>query len=391
MPATATQEPARPPFSLTGGGPFQRLLARLGMRSDARARRYWRVALFAWLPLVVAELVRVFVFHRAHDWTLFDLSLHVRLLFALPMMLLAEGLLERTARSAMNSFYNGKFCDDALVDRILARANALRDSAWVEGLLAGSALIGGQLALWNVLGAAGLVHGGESSGTWSVPRLWYAVVALPLVQFVTLRWMWRWVIWTYVLARLSRLPLLLLATHADGASGLALLARPVSGFSLFVLACSSILAAAWSTQVLATRATVASLLPLLGGFLLVVLAIALGPLVFLSVHLFRARRTTLAQYGDFVRDYGLEFHAKWIDPRTARESALGAQDIQSFNDLGQAYQVAAKSRVFVFTSRNVAAVWFAGVLPMVPLVASTLTLEAVLKKILGTIMGGLTL
>jgi len=143
--------------------------------------------------------------------------------------------------------------------------------------------------------------------------------------------------------------------------------------------------------VLATRATVASLLPLLGGFLLVALALALGPLLFLSVHLFRARRKTLAQYGDFVRDYGLEFHAKWIDPRTARESALGAQDIQSFNDLGQAYQVAAKSRVFVFTSRNVAAVWFAGVLPMVPLVASTLTLEAVLKKILGTIMGGLTL
>lgn len=378
------------PFWLTRGGPFARVLQRLGIRQDGPMRRYWLIALLLWMPLVAGEGLRLAA-GRAHDWTLFDLSLHVRLLFALPVMLLAERLLDRTACSAIASFYAGRFTDAAPVDRILARATAMRDWWWIEAGLAAASLVGGQLALWNVFGATGLVHGGELTATWSAPRVWYAAIALPLVQFVTLRWLWQWVIWTYVLARLSRLKLFVLATHADGAGGLAPLARPVSAFSIFVLACSSILAAAWSTQVLAERETVTSLLPSLGVFLLVALAVALGPLLLLSSQLFRARRATLAQYGDFVRAYGLQFHAKWITAGGAESEALGASDIQSLNDLGQAFQVAVKTRLFVFGSRNVVTVWFAGILPMVPLIASTLTLEEVLRKILGTIMGGIPL
>jgi hypothetical protein len=379
------------PFSLTRGGPVHAVLERVGIRQDGPARRYWWIAALAWLPIVIGEGARVLVLHAPYDWTLFDLSLHVRLLFALPVMLWAERLLERTARSAMDSFSACQFCEPEPVERILARASRLRDSPWVEGLLVGAAVIGGQLALWNVLGTTGLVHGGERTSMWTMPRLWYGVVALPLVQLVVLRWLWRWAIWTYVLVRLSRLPLFVLATHADGAGGLGPLARPVSGFSGFVLACSSILAAAWSTQVLAGRITVAALLPLLAVFLLAALAVALGPLLLLSGHLFRGRRLALAQYGDFVRAYGLEFHAKWIAPRTAPEPALGSADIQSLNDLGQAFQVVSKTRLFVFSTRNIVTVWFAGLLPMLPLVASMLTVEALLRKIISTIMGGLAL
>ena len=246
-----------------------------------------------------------------------------------------------------------------------------------------------RLALWEVFGPTGLIHGGEKVSFWSFPRVWYATVALPLVQFVMFRWLWRWLIWSYILAKLSRLPLVPLATHADRAGGLAPLARPVTGFSGFVLAISAILSGAWGTQVLAQRTTIKQLVPGLVVFLLTTLVVALAPLLLFCGHLFRARRRTLAQYGDFMRDYTLRFHEKWIEPRAALKQPLGSADIQSLNDLGQAFQVASQSRIFVFGARNIATLWFAALLPIIPLLVSSLTVEQILRRILATVLGGI--
>jgi hypothetical protein len=202
------------------------------------------------------------------------------------------------------------------------------------------------------------------------------------------RWMWRWIIWSYMLARISRLKLFLLATHTDLACGLSALTRPVSGFSGFVLAIGALLSAAWSTRLIRGHASLPDLLPMLVVFLLVALAIGLGPLLLLSAQLFRARRQTLAWYGDLFRRYTLDFHSKWITPRPT-EALLGSPDMQSLNDLGQAYEVAGKTRPFVFGPRLIFTVWFAGVVPMLPLLLQTVTFEAVLKRIIGLVLGGL--
>jgi hypothetical protein len=42
----------------------------------------------------------------------------------------------------------------------------------------------------------------------------------------------------------------------------------------------------------------------------------------------------------------------------------------------------------VFGPRTVFMVWFAGILPMIPVFSTTLTTEAVLKRILTTVLGG---
>jgi hypothetical protein len=61
------------------------------------------------------------------------------------------------------------------------------------------------------------------------------------------------------------------------------------------------------------------------------------------------------------------------------------------NDLGESFQRTAKTRVFVFGLRTVIVIWVAGFLPMVPLFASELTVEQVLRKIVSTILGGFPL
>jgi hypothetical protein len=76
--------------------------------------------------------------------------------------------------------------------------------------------------------------GGLSVTTWhtvqttsglhlSPAGLWYQFVAIPLVQFFLLRWLWRLAIWTMFLWDVSRLRLNLLATHTNMAAGLGFL------------------------------------------------------------------------------------------------------------------------------------------------------------------------
>jgi hypothetical protein len=350
--------------------------------------RAWWIGIIAWMPILVGEAVRS-AYGAPLDPTLFDLSVHVRLLFTLPILLHAEQLLEESARSAAASFQDGKFSDAVAVDRILARAMHLRDLWFVEIGLFVAALAGGQLVLWKIVGSSGLFHGGAVAGPASFPRLWYVVVALPLVHFVMYRWLWRWGIWTYVLARFSRLRLVLIPTHADRAAGLAALARPVTGFCGFVLGTSAILSSAWVRQVLEGETTIKSLIPELVTFLLVALALALGPLIVFCLHLYRARRRGLAQYGDFTRLYVRQFHEKWIVRAAENDQPLGSSDIQSLNDLGQSYEVVVQTRLFVFGPRTVLAVWFSGIVPMIPMFSTLITVEQVLRRIVKTILGGL--
>ena len=50
-----------------------------------------------------------------------------------------------------------------------------------------------------------------------------------------------------------------------------------------------------------------------------------------------------------------------------------------------------KTRPVVFGPRTVFTVWFAGLLPMLPLFAHTVTVEAVFKRIISTVLGGFPL
>lgn len=372
-------------FSLCGGGPLHHVLRAL--RLTGALRGVW-LGLVLWLPFVLGELGRVAI-GRPPDPTLYDISVHARLLVAIPMILQAEKLVDSAARSAIGSVYEGQFCDRTAIDVIVDRGEHLRDLWWPEITLLAIAFAFGQIALWT--GWTGVFHGATGAGRWELVRVWYVVVALPVAQLVILRFVWLWAIWGYMLARIARLPLAPLATHPDHAGGLSCLARPVTGFGGFAFACSAVLAGAWGTQVIAHRTTVSALMPDLLVSLVLVAAVAIAPLLLFSTHLYRIRRRGLAQYGDFAMGYMRAFHEIWIASGRAPKEALGSPHIQSMNDLGGAYKVVSTTRLFVFSARALAAVWAAAMLPMLPLFASTLTVEHVVRRIVGAVLGGLPL
>jgi hypothetical protein len=378
--------PAPRAFAIFAGGPFNRWMRRLHVLTPTGAIRTWKLVAFAWLPLPVGAVLRALL-GRPADPLFLDLSVHTRFLVALPLLILSQRLLDGQCRSANTQLYG--FAERAALDRVFARAERLRDSAWVEGTLAALAVAYGQLVLWGATGPTGVFAGVEQA-ILSVVRIWYASLALPLLIFLALRWLWRWTVWTGVLVRVSRLPLAATATHPDGAAGLRFLSGPVTGFAAFELAVATVLAAAWGTQLMDGRVTVPALLPTLIAFLLIAVLVACGPLLLFTPHVYRAQRAALLSYGPFALDYVRRFHGKWREGRPP-EQLLGNPDIQSLADLANSYRTIESTSMFVVGKRKLAELWLAAVVPMLPLVATVVSVDQLLRRMGGALFGGIPL
>jgi len=367
-------------FSLTSGGPWYRAMIRYHLTNPVV--RVWWLTVIAWSPLALAAAVRALA-GQPIDRAVFDLSVHVRLLVAIPMMLLGELLIDAQCRGALGVLYTGELVDREALQRAATRAEELRDSPIAEGVLLLIALAGGQLVMF---GAFGVFHGGGTPSAWTFARLWYGCIASPAFQFVTFRWLWHWMIWTYVLVRIARLPLQAIATHPDGACGIGSLAWPITGFASFIFAMGSVLSAAWETQILADRMSVRSLLPAILAFLVIAVSLGCGPVLLFTSHLYRMRRRTLASYTQLATSYVKQFDAKWIGGGT--DELLGTSDLQSLADLGNSFGVIVRTRMTLFTPRNVIDLVLAALVPLIPLALSFVTVEEILKRIVGALLGG---
>lgn len=375
------------PFSITQG-PFLRLLRRLHLsRADGSARA-WPLVVVAWGPLMLGGLVSVASGHRISP-ILRDISVHTRLLIGLPLLIQAERILEQRCRSAVEQLYAGQFAERAVIDRIIGRAERLRESRPLVLAIAAFALLGGQALLWGFSSLTGPFAGIAESGDLSFTRLWYGFVAWPISQFLVLRWLWHWVIWSHVTVQLSRLPLATIATHPDHAAGIGFLNEPINGFSGFVFALSALLASGWLTQVLHRRVPLQTFVPEFIAFVVLAAIVACGPLLLFIGMLYRARHREIDRYNGLALDYVRAFHRKWIEDRSERDELLGTADLQALNDLCGAYEHLEKARLVPFGPRTLVGLLIAAVVPMLPLVAAAMPLNELLKQLVRVLLGAL--
>jgi hypothetical protein len=374
-------------FSLFGGGPFHALIRRFHLLRPSGALRISWIVVIAWIPIMLGSVLRIALGYPVNPIAL-DISVHARFLVALPLLLMSTQLLEAQTRGVVLVLYGGELADPGTLDEILGRAAKLRSNGWVELVLALGALTIGQLGLWGVLGPTGIVHGIERHIEWTLGRIWYGTIAFPLFTFLWLRWMWRWVIWIYVLVRLSRVPLAAIATHPDHAAGLSCLAWPVAGYCWFIAAFSSVLSGAWATQLIEHRTTVPSLGPTALVLIVGAIIVGYGPLLVFTPQLYAVKRRDLAKNTLLGFDYMRRFDAKWLAP-PRDEQLLGSPDIQSLNDMGSAFQVVLTTRLTVFDLMRMKNIVIAVVLPLLPLVATVVSLESVIKHVASAVLPGL--
>jgi hypothetical protein len=377
------------PFSLVDGGPLCRVIRRLGWVKPDGGCDYLRACLavvaVTWGPLFLLSMVERVVTGRAPS---IDWSVHARLLVTIPLLFMAEASLHWRSRSAIGVFLEERWASDQAdrVAKIIAFAEKLRDAAAPEVILLGLAVVGGQAVVWQAGGLRSWVSGVLLDPQQVAPKYWYALVSLPVFQFLLFRALWRWGIWAQLLWRLSRLRLRPIPTHPDQAGGLEFLSLPSDGFAFVVAGLAATQAGVYANQIIFQDAAITSFKLNVVIFTLAAVALALGPLLVFARHLVRSRITGTLEYDGLATRYTQLFHARWIE-RGQGSDPLGSADIQSLADLQSSCEVVHHMRPVPLGPRSAIVIAVAALAPMIPVALLRIPVAELLKTIAAVVLG----
>jgi hypothetical protein len=384
-------------FSLARGGPFYRLLIRTRLMGEDLVpvtRRVVFFSLLAWLPLLVLSAIEGTVFGQAVKIPfLYDFPASVRLLLALPLLIVAEGVIDVRSMEAVRHFPRSGLVEEKSFPEFrstVRQALRVRDSFLAEGIIVAVVIFttaflrlesSGSSSTWEILVS-------PSGVTRTMAGWWHVFVSLPMFQFLTVRWLWRYLIWCWLLWRISRLDLQLIPTHPDRAAGLGFLGQAQVKFGILVLAFSSILSSHWGEEILFGGASLADYKVMILGYVVLVLLVLLAPLLVFSSRLFEVKRRGLLEYGALANRYTRTFDRKWIRGEAPEGEALvGSADIQSLADLGNSFQIIREMRpapIDLWTT--IVPMAAVTVVPFLPLALTVLPLDEIVMKIIGILL-----
>ena len=390
--ASPVNEPAE--FSLVLGGPLFQLLRRAHLAGDALQMLHRRIVVLttlAWVPLLVLSVVEGNAWGAGVALPFFhDVEAQVRLLVALPLLILAELVVHRRMRPVVRQFVDRQLIPNAArpaFDAAIASAMRLRNSIGAEVTLIALVYVVGVGVLWRTQIALAVTswHGAPIDGTWrpTPAGWWLGCVSLPLFQFILLRWYFRLFIWARFLWQVSRIELSLMPMHPDRCGGLGFLASVIYAFSPVLLAQGVLMAGMIANRIFYSGATLPQFKVELIGLVAVMVFAVLGPLLVFSMKLEAAKRAGLREYGTLAQRYVREYDDKWLRGGASPDEPLvGSADIQSLADLGNSFDVVKEMRFVPFGLQTVLQLAVTTLVPVLPLMLTMISLEELLERLL---------
>jgi len=384
-------------FSLVLGGPLFQLLRRAHLAGDTlelMRRRLITIPLLAWLPLLVlSALEGQALGGNVAVPFLRDVDVHVRFLMALPLLIVAELVVHQRMRFVVSQFLERNLIPANALTRFeatIASALRLRNSVLAEVLLIAFVYVVGVLLIWRhyvALAAATWYATPTAAGSQlSLTGMWYGYVSLPLFQFLLMRWYFRLFIWARFLRQVARLDLSLIPTHPDRVGGLGFLANTVYAFMPLAVAHGALLAGLIANRIFYLGATLPEFKVEIAVLVVFLLGVVLGPLLVFAPQLAQVKRTGNREYGTLAERYVREFDTKWLRGGAPSEEALvGSGDIQSLADLGNSFEVVRTMGITPVTKEAVFRLVAATLAPLVPLALTMMSLEDLLKRLIGIV------
>jgi len=304
---------------------------------------------------------------------LHDFAAYARFLVAIPMLILAEGLIGREMAAVAAHFYGSGLISESdrpSYEAAIERAKRTRNSTPAEVVILVLACLSGILVLdvfplnfstWRSIVSA-------SGHTLTLAGWWYLVVGVELFEFLLWRWLWRLAIWYGFLWRMSRLDLRLIATHPDRAAGLGFVGDAQRFFWIIVSAFAFTAAGVLGDEIVYGGVPLTTFWFAIGGYVVLVLIVFLLPLTMFSAQMSRAKIRSMHDYSALAVLHNRLFDEKWVQGRHAKDEVpLGAPEISSLADLAGASDVLYRMRPVPFDPRDAVALGLAALIPMTPL------------------------
>jgi len=383
-------------FQLIEGGLAHRLAIRLGLKHPDNPyilRRAVLSVLVTWVPLLMLSAIDGNATgHHVTVPFLHDFAVYARFLLAVPMLILAEAVLGHRLGTAADNFVRSglvigedvpKF-EAAIDDALSWRDSVIPDLVLIflayTAAISGLMLTGVHVSTWYSTGqGAGL--------SLTIAGWWFVLLCVPLMHFLTLRWLWRLFLWAQFLWRMSRLDLKLDPLHPDEAGGLGFVGNTERYFGVLLFAFSIAVSGVLANGIVYDHLSLISLGPTIAIYVLIAVCIVLSPLLVFFRTLVETKGRGLRQYSAFATEYTSSFRKKWMSrPRQTEETLLGTGDIQSLADLGNSYSFVEKMHFLPMKARTPINLAIACLIPMAPLSLTVMPIGEILKMLLKTIL-----
>jgi hypothetical protein len=348
------------------------------------------LAFFTWLPLALLTLIPYPPAAEPSLPFILSVGTHVRLLGAIPLLFAAEAMFDLRVREAIRLMVETRLVPEHQRSRLngwLQQATALRDAWHVEATLL---LLTVVLIAWGFrqdLSVAIPSWRTTTGGHRTAAGWWYGAVAIPVFQFLFLRWAARMLIWWQLLWRMGRLDLRLIPTHPDRAGGLGVLGVAQMALLPITLSYTAILVGTFAEEIRYAGARVESyVLPLTGIVAAGALVVAV-PLLRFTMRLMDVRQRGLLEYSALATTYARAFDDKWLrQAAPPTEPLLGSPDVQSLADLASSYEVITRMRPLPLSPVQVMAIVVFPALPAVPLLLFVAPFDELILRGLRTLL-----
>jgi hypothetical protein len=391
---TQTQDAALE-FSLVRGDALFRVQRALGLipaNGLGVVRRAILAVLITWVPIVIAAAMANRLWAGAAPEPLLKhFGVHVRFLVAVPLFIIDDALAQWVLGEIFPYFLRSGLVREADRQRFVAIVEGV--SNWRDGWRPWVGIAGLVIAWIAVSPVVWDAH--ELS--WAVsdaplPALrfgvfWFRYVARPIFLTLVLVWLWRLVLATALMWRISRLDLALVPTHPDEAAGLGFLEVVPMAFIAPAFAISAVLSGRWAHDVLYHGATLSSLAIPMGAFVVFTALLILVPLLVFMRPLWAARRVALFDYGALVGEHHRRLRRRWILGETLNDDAMldapelgpGAYSGRLYDFVWGIWPIPVGKRILLSLVGLIA-------LPMVPLIAAEVHLGDALMKVVRTLL-----
>jgi hypothetical protein len=373
------------------GGPVHKILLKFKLEREPKSaviRKIMFFSLFAWLPLLILNIINSTAFNPALNISLLtDYVVWIRFFAALPMIFISERIIKSYVGDALVHFIDSGIVAEnnvAEYKSILMKFNKLRDSKKAEVIILflSYAVV---LLFWMVNDRENL------NSTWvfgsnkeiSTAGYWYYFVSAPVFQFFLYRMFWKFFLWAAFLFKVSRMKLNLIPTNPDLSAGLKFLGITQVFCGLIGLAQGCVVSAQIAERIILNNTQLADYKITIVVNILVLSFLFMLPLMFFITKLIKVKLKGILDYGVVAHKYTNAFDDRWVKGiNPENEQLLGTGDIQSLADLFNSYQIVEKMRMIPIDARQIIAIILIITIPFLPLITFVIPPKEILQSLI---------
>lgn len=344
----------------------------------------------AWLPLVALTLIEGTLY--AADITIpfiKDIVPYVRGLIVIPLLVMADNVIEPMMARAVNYLQTSGIVPDSEKQDLSSAVDKmahLMNSKYVQVILVTLVVV----VSWVLKSDYNDMLTNKGVTSWvlymengdveeSYAGTWFLLVTLPLVSFLLYRWLWRFIVWSIFLYRVSRIKLELYASHADLAGGLGLLGVCQSLFCLLFFIMATLLSSDLAGNLLYEGDELVEVKQVVVVFIIISVVLIIMPLLSFAKKLSSLKQEALAEYSALQHRISSDFHDHWIKNKS--DDLVDSMQPSAMADYSAVYEIISNMRMVPLNPKTITVLAVVLLIPFLPLALTQSSFWDVLKRI----------